>query len=515
MPVESKRDPAVEIAALAPGTVFHGNYEVIRCIKAGGMGAVYEVLQQSTRRHRALKVMLPSLVTDPEMRARFELEAKIAAGIESEHIVETIDAGIDEATGMPFIVMELLKGDELGKLLKERRRLPPDDVVTYLHQAALALDRTHAAGIIHRDLKPENLFLTHRDDGSPRVKILDFGVAKIVADGSVNANSTKTVGSPVYMGPEQLSDDQKIGPAVDRYSLAHIAFTLLVGRPYWYVERKAAEGIFPFMMLLVKGARVPASERAAAYGVSLPATFDPWFVKATSIDPAQRHETAVAMIAELAEVFGVAAPKAPSLPPPRTPLPSAVTSPAPSQPSSVSSADTQKSPELSSDERRDAPGQTPSNDRASPAAVRSDEPSIQPVTVARRPHAWVVPVVLLVLGIIGVVFAVVSWPELRASSVGGSSESAQSPTNDAPTAVPAAASPAASESTPSVAPPASSMMPAEAASAAPAFAASSMVTAQPVTSTLPTATAPAASITSRRAPSKPAPQKGNNVLDEY
>src|SRR5689334_9202562 len=111
MAEDQKRDPASEIAALAPGTVFHGVYEVVRCIKAGGMGAVYEVLQTSTQRYRALKVMLPSLVTDPDARARFELEAKIAAGIESEHIVETLDAGVDQATGMPFIVMELLKGE--------------------------------------------------------------------------------------------------------------------------------------------------------------------------------------------------------------------------------------------------------------------------------------------------------------------------------------------------------------------------------------------------------------------
>lgn len=325
MVVEVQRDPAAEIAALAPGTVFHGGFEVVRCIKAGGMGAVYEVLQTSTQRYRALKVMLPSLVTDPEMRARFELEAKIAAGIESEHIVETIDAGIDQATGMPFIVMELLKGEELGALLKSRKRLPPADVVTYLYQAALALDRTHAAGIIHRDLKPENLYLTHRDDGSPRVKILDFGVAKIVADGSVNASSTKTVGSPMYMGPEQISGELKVGPAVDRYSLAHIAFTLLVGRPYWHIERKASDGLFPFMVRLMKGAKVSGSMRAAHYGVKVPEAFDPWFQKATSLDPTARFDGSAEMISELARVFDVPLPTRPvSLPPPqRAPLPTA------------------------------------------------------------------------------------------------------------------------------------------------------------------------------------------------
>lgn len=232
MAVEQKRDPAVEIAALAPGTVFHGVFEVVRCIKAGGMGAVYEVLQTSTRRHRALKVMLPSLVTDPEMRARFELEAKIAAGVESEHIVETMDAGIDQATGMPFIVMELLKGEELGALLKARKRLSPEDVVTYLYQAAIALDRTHAAGIIHRDLKPENVFLMRRA-GSPAIaKLLDFGISKAIHENR-DADLTMpgiVMGTPYYMAPEQARGDRGLDHRVDIWAAGVILYEALTGR---------------------------------------------------------------------------------------------------------------------------------------------------------------------------------------------------------------------------------------------------------------------------------------------
>ncbi|UQA59688.1 serine/threonine protein kinase [Polyangium aurulentum] len=307
---------------LATGTVFHGAYEVVGCIKSGGMGSVYEVVQRNTERRRALKVMLPCLVSDPELRARFELEAKVAAGIESEHIVETLDAGVDDATGMPFIVMELLKGEEIGKLLKAKKRLPPDEVVTLLHQAALALDRTHAAGIVHRDLKPENLFLTRRDDGSPRLKILDFGVAKIVADGTVTSASTKSVGSPLYMAPEQIAGDQKIGPAVDRYALAHIAFTMLVGKPYWARERKAADGLYPYLMKVVKGAKVPARERAAELGVTLPETFDAWFARATSTSPDERHASAAELVVALAGVLDVPAPAGPMASSTRAPFPS-------------------------------------------------------------------------------------------------------------------------------------------------------------------------------------------------
>ncbi len=450
MAVDHTPDPAGEIAALAPGTVFLGVYEVVRCIKAGGMGAVYEVLHKPTQRYRALKVMLPSLVTDPEMRARFELEAKIAAGIESEHIVETMDAGIDQKTGMPFIVMELLRGEELGKLLKEQRRLSPSDVVTYLHQAALALDRTHAAGIIHRDLKPENLFLTRRDDGAPRVKILDFGVAKIVADGSVNANSTKTVGSPLYMGPEQISGELKIGPPVDRYSLGHIAFTLLVGKPYWGVERKASDGIYQFMMQLMRGAKVPASERAATFGVSLPPAFDAWFAKATSVDPSERYDNAVTQIAELGRVFEIAsqAAWAPPTPVQKPRLPSFSGGPVSlAGPSStaVTLVNESSADAIATTPVPKEPGQTSTNtpsfpaDRAASVMVRSDEPSLQPVSVAKPARAWVVPASLLIFGFVGIAAAFLLWPDPNVSGATNSSELVRTSVAALPSATPSVA----------------------------------------------------------------------------
>src|SRR5260221_10872929 len=101
---------ATALAVLSPGSVFHGRYEIVRCINAGGMGAVYEVIHLETRRRRALKTMLPSIVADPDLRARFRREATVTADVESEHIVEVFDAGVDADTDMPFLVMELLKG---------------------------------------------------------------------------------------------------------------------------------------------------------------------------------------------------------------------------------------------------------------------------------------------------------------------------------------------------------------------------------------------------------------------
>jgi serine/threonine-protein kinase len=104
---------------------------------------------------------------------------------------------------MPFLVMELFPGEDLGKRLMRFGRLPPSEVVTYLYQAALALEKTQKAGIIHRDLKPSNIFLVERDDEPPYIKLLDFGVSKVLADGKTSGTTSMGVGTPSYMAPEQ------------------------------------------------------------------------------------------------------------------------------------------------------------------------------------------------------------------------------------------------------------------------------------------------------------------------
>src|SRR5689334_12431639 len=125
-------------SGLMAGTIFAGRYRIVRRIAQGGMGAVYEVIHLDTDRRRALKVMHSHILQSDELRERFKREAKVAAHIESDFIVEVFDAGIDEATQMPFLVMELLRGEDLGKRLKRLGRLPSEEVVRYLYQAALA-----------------------------------------------------------------------------------------------------------------------------------------------------------------------------------------------------------------------------------------------------------------------------------------------------------------------------------------------------------------------------------------
>ncbi len=291
---------------LKPGSVFAERYEIVRVVSAGGMGIVYEVLHRETKRRRALKVMLPHVVTDPEMRARFALEAVVTADIESEHLVEVFDAGIDAETDCPYLVMELLRGEDLGSRLRRGERSSPAELVALLEQAALALEKTHAAGIVHRDLKPENLFMTKRDDGSPRLKILDFGIAKVVRVTAPDPKSTtKTFGTPYYMAREQVTGEaQLIGPSSDTYALAQIAYALLVGRPYFDDDLGGDErNILALLLAVGKGPSEPASVRAARRGIELPPGFDKWFARATNIQPRARFDSAKALVSELAAVL--------------------------------------------------------------------------------------------------------------------------------------------------------------------------------------------------------------------
>jgi serine/threonine-protein kinase len=288
---------------LTPGMIAAGRYEVVRRISAGGMGAIYEVKQLGVGRRRAMKVMLPHVVADAKLRARFEAEARVTAEIRSEHLVEILDADVDAATGLPFIIMELLDGHDLGEAVARRGRLSPTEVVTLLGQAASALDRTHAAGIVHRDLKPENLFLTARDDGTAKLKVLDFGIAKVAAQGAQAAGVTGVIGTPYYMSPEQALGDGRMGPAVDVYALGHIAFTLLVGHPYWLAEAQMLGNEVALLARSLMGAPEPPSARALRSGATLPAGFDAWFARATAREPTARFGTAGELVTALRDVF--------------------------------------------------------------------------------------------------------------------------------------------------------------------------------------------------------------------
>src|SRR5262249_27741254 len=155
-------------------------------------------------------------------------------------------------------------------ILEKRGRFGLEETVLLLSQAALALEKTHAAGIVHRDLKPQNLFLTTHDDGSPRLKLLDFGIAKVVADSETTAKNTAMIGTPVYMSPEQIRGDGTIGPRSDVYAVGHIAYALLTGEAYWDEEKRSSPSMFAFLSKVMAGVQEPPTVRARRRGVALP-----------------------------------------------------------------------------------------------------------------------------------------------------------------------------------------------------------------------------------------------------
>ena len=203
-------------------------------------------IQAATRdpHRRAAQGDAPELFSKPELRDRFR-RSHVTASVKSEFLVDVFDAGIDEASGMPILVMELLEGEDLGHLVDRGGTLTPSDVVTYLGQVARALARTHAASIVHRDLKPEYLFLTHREDGSPCIKILDFGISKIMNQAATGGPNTTSIGTPAYMAPEQIVGGP-VSPAADLHSLGLIAYTLLTGRSAWQDDVESTDNALAF-----------------------------------------------------------------------------------------------------------------------------------------------------------------------------------------------------------------------------------------------------------------------------
>lgn len=274
---------------LAPGTVIGADYQIVRPLSAGGMGAVYVALQRSTGRERALKVMLGEIASNPDLRRRFVQEARIGAQIDSEHVVEVVGAGIDEPTGTPWLAMELLEGEDLASYLKRCGPIAPAQAVDLLVQLAHAIGSAHDRGVVHRDLKPENIFLAKaRRAGTPfSVKVLDFGIAKLT--GQVRTSATGAMGTPLWMSPEQTQSGSNITPAADVWALGLIVFRMLCGRFYWKAGQDDSASSMMVLREVVMEPLVPASQRARELGgAAVPPGFDAWFAACVERDPVRR-----------------------------------------------------------------------------------------------------------------------------------------------------------------------------------------------------------------------------------
>ncbi|MBX3261792.1 MAG: protein kinase [Labilithrix sp.] len=223
-----------------PGEVICGKYRIDSVVGTGGMGVVMGAVDTSLGRAVAIKFLAPHKASREGAVARFLREARAAAAIQSEHVVRVFEAST-LPNGAPFIVMEHLRGVDLAQLLQRRGALPIDEACDLLLQACEALGEAHGRGIVHRDLKPQNLFLTHRPDGSPCVKVLDFGISKAVDEGAQNLTSTDTVmGTPLYMSPEQVRSLKNVDARADIWALGSILFELLTLSPIFHAPSASA-----------------------------------------------------------------------------------------------------------------------------------------------------------------------------------------------------------------------------------------------------------------------------------
>lgn len=285
------------------GTVIGSDFMVQRPLKKGSMGAVYVAEQLSTGSLRALKVLRREYVADETLFKRFEREAQVASKIRSEHVAQVIAAGVDGRLDVPWIALELLEGQSLSDYLEESGPIPKELVRSYLEQLCHALAAAHKIGIVHRDLKPANVFLSeaHRV-GSPRVvKVLDFGIAKIVAESFTIQG--ESLGTPSWMAPEQALGET-ILPAADVWSLGLLAFTMLTGRSFWKnATREDAK--LALMQEIVKDPIPIAWTRAIEVGAAglVPDGFSEWFAQCVAREPKDRFVTAAGAYAALASAL--------------------------------------------------------------------------------------------------------------------------------------------------------------------------------------------------------------------
>jgi eukaryotic-like serine/threonine-protein kinase len=241
---------------VSPGDIIGGKYRVERVLGRGGMGVVVAATHAHLGQRVAIKFLLKEAMESDGVAARFLREGRTMVQLTSEHVARVTDVGTHD-NGAPYLVMEYLEGRDLGDVVQARGPLPAPEMVDYLLQACEAVAEAHALKVVHRDLKPGNLFLTRRPDGSPLVKVLDFGISKAHEPAGNKLTQTAAVmGSPAYMSPEQVRSTTNVDQRTDVWSLGVIAYELLTGKlPF---EAPTMSGMFA---AIVASPMVPIGQR--------------------------------------------------------------------------------------------------------------------------------------------------------------------------------------------------------------------------------------------------------------
>ncbi|MEP7121462.1 MAG: serine/threonine-protein kinase [Byssovorax sp.] len=221
---------------IGPGDVIAGKYRIERVLGRGGMGVVVAATHLRLGEKVAIKFLLPGALGNADALGRFDREARAAAKIRSEHVAKVLDVSNLE-NGAPYMVMEHLDGNDLAQVVRKKGALPIAEACTFMLQVCEVLAEAHALGIVHRDLKPGNLFVTTRADGTASIKVLDFGISKMMEGGATSEpqaalTATDTVlGSPIYMSPEQMTTPKAVESRADIWSFGATLYMLLTAKP--------------------------------------------------------------------------------------------------------------------------------------------------------------------------------------------------------------------------------------------------------------------------------------------
>lgn len=276
------------------GQVLNEQYELISIIGFGGMSVVYKAKDRKLDKLVAVKMLLPHLMLQTQSMQRFKQEAHSASSLDHPNIVSVYNFG-EAPNGQPFLVMDLLRGRSLTSLIKRDKRVKPDRALNIFIQIASALAHAHQKGIIHRDLKPSNIILLEKDGQSDIVKIVDFGIAKLLPhEGRDAVNLTQTgdvFGSPLYMSPEQCKGE-KLDSRADIYSMGCLMYECIAG-----VTPHGGDNMLEVLYRHLN--EVPRSFKQLKLGAPVPNRLEAIIFKALAKDPAQRHQSMQALLDEL------------------------------------------------------------------------------------------------------------------------------------------------------------------------------------------------------------------------
>jgi serine/threonine-protein kinase len=282
------------------GEILAGKYRVEKILGVGGMGVVVAATHIQLEERVAIKFLIKDALESGEAVARFAREARAAVKIKSEHVARVIDVGTLE-TGAPYMVMEYLEGGDLSQVMRAQGPMPVEEAVEYVLQACEAIAQAHVLGIVHRDLKPANLFLIRRPDGTNAIKVLDFGISKVMPGKGSSSDHAMTrtravMGSPLYMSPEQMASTRDVDGRTDLWALGAILYELLAGQPPFNGDT------MPQLCAVILNGPTPSIR---AIRPNIPPGLEAVLRRCLEKDPARRY----ANIAEFAAALADFAPK--------------------------------------------------------------------------------------------------------------------------------------------------------------------------------------------------------------